>query len=229
MAIYLFRGSLTLQQLLGTLALVPVELCLNQFIAHDPHLARKLFSFSNKILEIQSSTPAANLLIRFLDDKVRLSALSASTAGQHADARIAGKASELFKLLMSTNGKPLASPGIEVSGDAVFIQDLLHMLRDADVQLGDYLAPWLGEIATREITHIAEQANTWGKQARTNLHRSVSDYIKEEISLVPDGAEIERFTEGTDHLKLALDRAEARLRIIESRLDKSLKNQQLSQ
>jgi len=218
-----------LQQLLATLALIPVEQCLNQIIAHDTHLARKLFSFSNKVLEIQSSTPAANLLIRFLDDKVRLSALSASTAGQHADARIAGKASELFNLLMSNSGKPLANPRIEVSGDAVFVQDLLHMLRDADVQLGDYLAPWLGELATREIIHMSTQANSWGKQASSNLHRSVRDYIKEEISLVPDGAEIERFTAGTDHLKLALDRAEARLRLIESRLDKSLKNQQLSQ
>ncbi len=220
---------MALQQLLGTLALIPVEQCLNQFIAHDSHLARKLFSFSNKILEIQSSTPVVNLLIRFLDGKVRLSALSASAAGQRADACITGKTAELFKLLMNTKGKPLAISGIEISGDAVFVQDLLHVLRDADVQLADYLAPWLGEIATREISHIAQQANTWGKQASANLHRSVRDYIKEEISLVPDGAEIERFTAATDHLKLALDRAEARLGSIASRMDKSLKNQQLSE
>lgn len=172
--------------------------------------------------------PAANLLVRFLEDKVRLSALSASTAGLTANARVTGEASELFKLLMGTSGKPFATPGIEVSGDAVFVQDLLHLLRDADVQLGDFLAPWLGEIASREISHIATQANDWSKQARTNLHRSINDYIREEVSLIPDGAEIERFTEGTDHLKLALDRAEARLGILESRLDKSLNNQQLS-
>ena len=170
-----------------------------------------------------------SLLIRFLDGKVRLSALSASAAGLRADACIIGKAAELFKLLLNTTEKPLAIAGIEISGDAVFVQDLLHVLRHADVQLGDYLAPWLGEIATREISHIAQQASSWGKQASTNLQRTVGDYIKEEISLVPDGAEIERFTEATDHLKLALDRAEVRLESIQSRMDKSLKNQQLSE
>lgn len=208
--------------------LLPVEQLLNRMLARDHYLLDTILPFAGKILEIRSSSPVAVLLIRIQQDKIRLGALTAAAAGQQADATITGSSGELFSLLLDSDNKPLANRGITITGDAVFVQDLFHALRDADIDWRDYLTPVLGDMVVQEIGELGKQAGQWGKQARVNLKRNVNDYVKEEIRLVPDAAAIESFNNQLDQLRLALDRLEAGTESLRERLDKSLINQQLS-
>lgn len=217
-----------MQQILGTLVLIPIEQLLNQLIAQDQHLRQKLLPFKDRILEVNSSLPAAVLLVRILDGKLRLGAVSATTLGRSADASISGRASDLFSLLLNADKQALANRNIEISGDALFVQDLFNVCSNADIDWRDYLAPLLGDMATQQIGQLGRQASEWGQQAHANLRRSVNDYVKEEIALVVDAPELERFNDQMDQLKFALDRAEARAELLQLRLDKSLKNQHLS-
>lgn len=222
------KGSPGVQHILGTFVLIPVEQLLNQLVAQDQHLCRKLQPFSDRILEVRSSSPAAVLLIRILDGKLRLGAVPAATLGRPADASISGRASDLFSLLLNSDKQALANRDIEITGDALFAQDLFNVFSDADIDWRDYLAPFLGDIATQEIGQLGKRASAWGKQASASLRRSVNDYVKEEIALVPDALEMERFNDQLDALKMALDRGEARAGLLQLRLDKSLKNQHLT-
>lgn len=221
-------GHDKVKQILGTLVLIPVERLLNHLIARDQYVLRKLQPFCDKILEINSTTPIASLLIRFHADRVRLSALDATSLHLQPDARVTGSTGDLVSLLINTAQRPLANPQVSITGDALFVQDLFHVLRDMDIDWRDYLAPFLGDVATREAGQLGKQARQWGSQAHHNLRRSLDEYVKEERRLVPAGTEIESFNDDLDQLKLAIDRIEARARTLLSRLDKSLKNQHLS-
>jgi len=216
------------KQIIGTFVLLPFEHLLNQIIARDRLLQQKLQSFSGKILQISSNAPSATLLIRFQADRLSLSALDAAAIHQQATASVTGSASDLFALLLNAAAKPVANPRISITGDALFVQDLLHALRSLDIDWKDYLAPLFGDLITQEAGQIGQQARRWGTQAQANLKRSVDEYVKAEIRLVPARAELELFNEQLDHLKLALDRLDARAQSIQARLDKSLKNQHLS-
>ena len=219
---------MSVQQILGTMVLMPVEQLLNRMLLRDQHLLDIILPFAGKMLEISTTSPDAVILIRIQQDKIRLGALSAATAGQQADATITGSSGELLSLLLNPDDKPLANRKISISGDAVFVQELFHALQDADIEWRDYLTPVLGDIVVQEFSELGRQAGDWGNEVRVNIKRSVNEYMKEEVRLVPDAAAIETFNNQLDQLKLALDRLEAGIESLRERLDKSLINQQLS-
>lgn len=219
---------MVVSQFIGSILLLPAEQVLNTLLAQDPHIATRLAPFAGKTIEIRSSAPSATLTLVLHERRIRLSALDVRTLQQTADARISGRASALLSLLMQPARRPLASAGIEVSGDSLLIQDLFTTLRALDVDWEDLLAPLLGEIPTHELAQLGQQARQWGTTARHNLGRSVDEYLKEEIRLVPDRAELRRFDAQVDRLRFSLDRAAARAESLQDRVDKSLKNLHLS-
>ena len=212
---------------------MPVEQVLNHLIALDPHVGRALQTFSGKVLQVSSTSPRNDLTIRFDGTRVRLSALAANTLNLEPDAKVSGSASELIALLLAgAESKPLANQNITVAGDALFVQELFKLTRELDIDWQDYLPPALvelgGDVVTRELDRLGKEASRWGQDARTAMRRNFSDYVTEEISLVPAARELDSFSEQLDQLKLAIDRAAARLAQLQSRMDNALKNQQLS-
>lgn len=214
--------------LLSSLVLLPAEKLLNHLLTQDGHILKKLQPFNGKIVEVCSLLPTATLRISFQEQRVRLSSLDAKTLQLQVDATVSGKASDLVSLLLNPDSTPLANKAITISGDALFIQDLFTTLNALDVDWRDLLAPFFGDILTQEIGQMEEQARHWSVDAKFNLQRSVDEYLKEEIRLVPDSEEVARFSDELDQLKMALDRTNARALLLQARLDKSLKNQHLS-
>jgi len=145
-----------------------------------------------------------------------------------ADGTVSGKASDLISLLLNPDSTPLANQALTISGDALFIQDLFSTLSALDVDWRDLLTPFFGDILTQEIGQMEEKARHWSLDAKFNLQRSVNEYLKDELRLVPDSEEVARFSDELDQLKMALDRANARALLLQARMDKSLKNQHLS-
>jgi ubiquinone biosynthesis protein UbiJ len=57
----------------------------------------------------------------------------------------------------------------------------------------------------------------WGRQAADSLARNVGEYLQEEGRDVPARAELEHFLDAVDHLRDDVDRADARLKLLEAR------------
>jgi len=208
--------------------LLPAEKLLNRLLTQDAHILKKLQPFTGKTLEVCSLIPTATLRINFQEQRVRLSSLDASALQLQADATVSGKASDLISLLLNPDSAPLANKALTISGDALFIQDLFSTLNSLDIDWRDLLTPIFGDILTQELGQMEAQARHWSADAKINLQRSVDEYLKEEIRLVPDTEEVARFSDALDQLKMALDRANARALLLQARMDKSLKNQHLS-
>lgn len=217
-----------MNQFLGSLMLLPAEQMLNHLLARDPYLAARLKPFTGKAITLLSERPSARITLLLLEGRVRLSSLDSDMLNQTPDACIRGNASDLSGLLLDSASRPLANSAIEVTGDALLVQDLFTTLRELDLDWQDYLAPLLGEVVTHELGQFSARAQHWGKEARRNLGQSMDAYLKEERQLVPDRTSLDGFSTQLDQLRLRLDRVAARAELLQSRIDKSLKNQHLS-
>ena len=208
--------------LLGTLALTPLELVLARLIAHDPHTAKRIEAFDGKLIEILvelTSTPNAgsvSLCLVFRGQRVKLNLASSAALMQTPDAVLRGSASALLDLLAQPAQKrALSNPALTVSGDADLIQALYHFVSSLDLRWDDYLAPFLGTVATNEIARASKEAGDWHQESRTAMTQTLDDYLVEEIKVVPARFEAQELSDGIDALRLRIDRLEARLRAAE--------------
>lgn len=203
-----------------SLALWPLEHLLNKMIREDAWLTAKLQTFAGKCIEISARSPALNCTLCFDQHRLQLSGSDVGTLGLIADARIEGEAFDLLKLLLAKPGQQaLANPALQMSGDLHLIQDLYKLLQNLDLQWEDYLAPVIGDVLTEQGSRLQKESADWLRDSSKRVTRNIEDYLKEEARTVPHENAIAAFDDNLDELRLQLDRAEARVNLIKTRLD----------
>ena len=207
-----------MQELLGSIALWPAQQVLSAILGSDPHIRKTLNRFAGKAIQISTSSPALNLCLIFDDDNVRINALDASKHALPVDAQVRGSLQDLLAQLLASSSSSLTASNIEISGDVQLVQDIFTTLKRLDLDWRDYLAPIIGDLPTHELGRLSEKSRVWAEQARSNVHRNVDDYLKEEIQLFPHRNELNNFNAGVDDLRLRLDRLQARMDVLARRL-----------
>lgn len=207
-----------MQELLGSIALWPAQQVLSGILASDAHARKKLNQFAGKALQVSAASPTFNLCLIFDEDTVRMNALDAGKHALPVDAVIRGSAQQLLALLFDNSSGSLAASGIEIGGDVQFAQDLFTTLKRLDLDWRDFVAPLVGDVTAHELGRWSKKSRDWAREARTNIHRNVDDYLKEEIRLFPHRNELRNFNAGVDDLRLRIDRLQARAEALARRL-----------
>ena len=125
-------------------------------------------------------------------------------------------AGPLEQLVIEEEFKGVRRPDLSISGDAELIQALYHFASDLDLKWEDYLAPFLGDLLTREATRASDAARQWGSDAAASLTETLDEYLAEEARILPSAGEIDYFNDSVAALRLRLDRLEARLQLLEN-------------
>lgn len=206
--------------LFATLALAPLELLIDRLIAHDPHTAERLSRFDGRAIEVLARPRSGGklpLLIVVRGSTLKLNLASADALHRQVDARIEGSLGTLLELLLTpADRRALSNPDLSISGDAELIQALYHFASDLDLKWEDYLAPFLGDLLTREATRASGAARQWGSDAAASLTETLDEYLVEEARILPSADEIDYFNDSVAALRLRLDRLDARLRLLEN-------------
>ncbi len=91
-------------------------------------------------------------------------------------------------------------------------------IESLDINWQDYLAPILGDVLSNELGEVERSAKDWGRSAGGSMRRNVRDYLSEEARLVPTALEVDSFSNRLDHLRLGIDRLEAKTELLQRRL-----------
>lgn len=206
-----------MNQLLGDILLFPAQQVVNGLLRSDPYFIDSLAKFKGKALGVRCTTPPLEMLVVFDHGSIKLISGDGSSVGLSADATVKGNAVSLLSMLLREDGQTNAK-GVEVSGDAEFLLDLQRCITSLDIRWDDYLAPILGDVLTASLTEAGDDLSQWSKQSRENIRRNVQDYLHEEARLVTGRQQADRFSRELAQLKLSIDRAEARMDRIRSRI-----------
>lgn len=210
-----------MNELLGPIAIRPVEELLNRILAKDSYLRSRLKIFSGKSLQISVYPPGITVTVLFERDRIRLLSSPAELLDIEITASIRGNVSELLPLLIEKpDRRPLSNPAITVTGDVNFIQDIYASLHNLDIDWEDYLAPMLGNLITNELSQFGEDLQEWSQQVSSNMRRNVDEYLKEEERIFPKKEQLKDFGEELDRLKLKIDRVKAKFNVLYERLDR---------
>lgn len=188
--------------------LAGVELGLNRVLAMDSTALPRLARLSGRVIAVECTAP--NLQLFILPSASGLQ-LAAQWVGD-ADCHLRAPAASLLRLAVSRDKTSiLHSPDVTLDGDSAALLELAGILQDLELDWEYELSRWLGPVGSQLLGgHLRSRVN-WSSQALDSLRLNLADYLSEESrSLVGQREADARFAE-LDHLKLSLDRLDARI------------------
>ncbi len=122
----------------------------------------------------------------------------------------------LVKLGLSGNADAI-SEDIEMSGEIEVGRQFRGLLAKVDIDWEEILSHYTGDIIAHKIGNSIRLLTNWGKKTSAALQKDMGEYLQEEGRHLPSHYEVRQFLTQVDDVRLAVDRAEARIRQLENR------------
>ena len=106
----------------------------------------------------------------------------------------------------------LFSGEVEISGDVETGQAFKAILDAIDIDWEEQLSRLTGDVLAHQMGNAARHAGSWLGHVRLTLEQDLSEYLQEELRVVPTRIEIENLIEDIGRLGMDADRLEARIR-----------------
>lgn len=188
----------------------PAEQAINHLLSTDRNVREQIAQFAGKSLEIKVLTPPIHAIAFIYSDRISLKADSAEELYIEATASVSGEATDLLNTLVCNKETSLVNLKIEIAGDAHFVQELMETIQSLDIQWADIATSITGDVVTNEVDEFVEILKVWGSDAKKRMKRNMNAYMVEEARYVPPTANVEKFNEDLDALRLKIDRVKAK-------------------
>ena len=121
--------------------------------------------------------------------------------------------------LAGPDGESMVRGGdIDITGDAIVAQQFQKLLRYGRPDLEEELSTLVGDAAAHRIGEIVRGVGRWGNDARDTLRQNLGEYLQEESRVAPTRYEVEELAGHISELRDGVERFEAKLKQLESRL-----------
>lgn len=200
-----------------------IETSINSVLEYDPALKIALAKFQGKRIRIQSDDWFI-LVVSISDNGIQLSLQDDS----ECDTTIFGSITELLAVaLASDKADALMNGDVDISGSSALVLDLAKIVQQLDIDWEALIAPATGGILAHQIGKGFRSLIKWGKDSSGTLATSSKEYLEDEIQLLVPKPLAEHFADQVSDLRLATDRADARIQRLQTLVEKSLiKNRQ---
>jgi ubiquinone biosynthesis protein UbiJ len=130
------------------------------------------------------------------------------------DATLSGSPLSLARLAGDDPEAIIRAGHVRISGDADIATDFRALLNIVRPDWEEELSRVTGDVVAHEVGKAVHGLAGWAARARTSLGRSFAEYLTEESRDLVAAAEVEEFNRDVDVLAVAVDRCEARIRLL---------------
>jgi ubiquinone biosynthesis accessory factor UbiJ len=191
--------------------LSPLQSLLNRTLADSTTATTLCRKLEGRVLAV--NVTGLNLAIFCRSDGQKLT-LSTTSDGK-ADATISGSPLALLGLVTKAPESQIRSGVVRIEGDAEAAQNFQSLLKAARPDLEEELSRLVGDVAAYQIGSLARGALNFGQKATRTFGQNLTEYLQEESRDLPTRLEVNEFTAGVDRIRDDVERAEAKLALIE--------------
>ena len=105
----------------------------------------------------------------------------------------------------------LFSGVVEITGNAESGQAFQAILEDMDIDWEEQLSHLTGDMIAHHVGNVARSAGAYLRQGRVIARQNTTEYLQEELQVLPARIEIENFCSDVTQLAMDTDRLAARL------------------
>ena len=196
--------------------IAPVASLLNRNLRASTPARALLAELSGRSFAIELATPAGARLLR-LRLLASADGLTFAADEQPVDASISGTPLGLAALLAGRSGGRVMATGVAIAGDAEVAVAFERLLRHARPELEEELARLLGDVPAHFAARALKGVFGWGRRAADSLARNGAEYLTEEARDLVPRAELDVLLGDIDRIRDDVDRAGARIALLEAR------------
>ncbi|MEE9342952.1 MAG: SCP2 sterol-binding domain-containing protein [Gammaproteobacteria bacterium] len=190
-----------------------VESALNQWIKLDSSSYSRLEEIQGKMIEWQMTEPRFSLFFFIETNGIQV----LSQYEGEADTRIITSAAGIGQVMSGNPDKALFKGLMKIEGDTEAGAAFQNILKKVDFDWEEQLSRLTGDIIAHHAGSAFRSINEFISQTQSTLHDNVSEYLTEEIRLLPARSEVDYFLNQIDNLRADTSRLEARVERLRSR------------
>lgn len=184
-----------------------LETLLNQAIQFDQMNLSRLAKLAGKIIHIRLQGLNLDFFIFPSGEGLTIQ----SESDKSADVTVSGAPFSLITLFFDKNALPATHPDILIQGDMSTIHHLSDILRNSYIDWEEQLSLLLGDIPAHKINKLFNQTQEYTQDRLRSFQANCSEYLQEEIRLLPTATEVVYFMNQIDNLRDDIERLEKRL------------------
>ena len=136
-----------------------------------------------------------------------------------ADANLSVSIPLLISMTASSKEGSVLGSDMEMSGDIEVGRQFRDVFRNLDIDWEEILSQYTGDVLAFQIHQKGSQLAEFFKQGLQSLAQTSSEYLREEARMTPTAPEFDHFQRQVSSLRQDVDRTEARLRELLSRVN----------
>ncbi len=185
-----------------------LEIALNRYLDLDPSVRERLAELEGRLISLQLDGLDLSILLRPGRNGITL----LTDTGQTADTVLHGSPLGMARLgLGGDTADTLFSGAVEIGGDVETGQAFKAILDEMDVDWEEQLSRLTGDVLAHQLGNVARKTGSLLAHGRSTLMQDLSEYLQEELRVLPARIEVENFFDDVSRLGMAMDRLEARL------------------
>lgn len=190
-------------------AIQSLEKSINHYINLDPNATLKVQALSNNILKL--CIKPVVLYFHFHEKHIQI---KADNNDDNVTATIEGYPLAFLQLAFLDKKKvpQLFKQDLSISGDIAFGQNVRDLFQNIDIDWEEHISSFTGDIIAHELANIFSHSKKFTHNMLTSMQKNITEYLQEETAHLPCREEIDDFCQDIDHLKLRVDRLQAKLK-----------------
>ena len=196
-------------------SLKALQKAINKALLLDEHMPEKIQSLDGKTLEMIISPLNVNFFIHFKGGEIQL----LDHYEGLADTIIHSSPLGLIRLslLPASQARSLFNDKIRMSGDTELGQQVKQLFDDMDIDWEGHLAHFTGDVVAHQIGSLVRKGIDFKNQFNDSMRQNVTEYLQEELAVLPSKNELDDFFTAVDELSLSVERLQAHVNHLISR------------
>ncbi len=191
--------------------LAALERLFNRYLALSPGVSERMARLHGRVFRFQLEGLGVSLHMVPGPDGV---SLLQSIEGE-PDCTLRGTPLALLHLGDEKRGPDSLFAGeVTISGDTELAHRLGDVLAGMDVDWEEELSRYTGDVVAHQVGRGVRGGLHWGARTLETLGLDLTEYLREELALLPERDEVDGFLRDVDELRDDVERLEARLRLL---------------
>ncbi|WP_133136141.1 ubiquinone biosynthesis accessory factor UbiJ [Legionella rowbothamii] len=196
-------------------SLKALQKAINAAISLDEHMPSKLQALNGKTLEMIIAPLNVHFFIQFTQGTVEL----LDHYEGLADTIIHSSPLGLIRLslLPASKARSLFNDKIRMSGNMELGQQVKKLFDEMDIDWEGHLAHFTGDVVAHQLGSFMRKGLSFTKRIDESMRQNMSEYLQEELRILPSKNELEDFYKEVDELSLSVERLQAHVNHLISR------------